>query len=151
MNFQEAVEELETVGINQEEVYLIDLLPLIEIMWADGKTQLKEVEIFQLYSSKRIEEINKSAGFQVLSQTKVKLFIERHLKKAPDPEMMVVVRKVLSEVLAKNQDEKFKETLLNTALDIASANATTYPFGNSDRFNLDEKKCFFQLLSSLSK
>ena len=34
---EKMIKELAGFGIKQEYVYLIDVIPLIEIMWADGK------------------------------------------------------------------------------------------------------------------
>jgi len=39
------IEDLEKYGIKNEEIYLIDIIPLIEMIWADGMVQKCEVDI----------------------------------------------------------------------------------------------------------
>ncbi|WP_446011489.1 hypothetical protein [Candidatus Electrothrix sp.] len=45
-----AVKALEDFGITGEQVYLIDLIPLIEIMWADGQIQKGEIAVLEDYT-----------------------------------------------------------------------------------------------------
>jgi hypothetical protein len=40
---------LESYGITDAQIYLIDLIPLIEMIWADGKAQEAEVSLLADY------------------------------------------------------------------------------------------------------
>jgi hypothetical protein len=53
MLYDDAIEELERFGITGAQIYLIDLIPLIEMIWADGKAQDAEVSILADYLKAR--------------------------------------------------------------------------------------------------
>ena len=59
---QEAIDRLRDFGIQGEQVYLIDLIPLVEMIWADGSAQQSEVAIFETYLEQHIARINTLAG-----------------------------------------------------------------------------------------
>ena len=61
--YEEAIEELEHFGISGAQIYLIDLIPLIEMIWADGKAQDAEVSILDDYLKKHVKHINSTAGY----------------------------------------------------------------------------------------
>jgi hypothetical protein len=46
---EQALAILRRHGIRGAEVYLIDLIPLVEMIWADGKAQESEVAVFEEY------------------------------------------------------------------------------------------------------
>ncbi len=43
--FQEAIEDLNLFGIKEPYTYLIDIIPLIEMIWADGEAHESELAI----------------------------------------------------------------------------------------------------------
>ncbi len=156
MTFREAVAELEKIGITGADIYLIDLLPLIDMIQADGRKQDQELAILELYKSHRIDDINRQAGHQILSDETVRNFINRFLAQPPDEKVMRTVRSLLSSVLLSSSDEEhnnaLKNSLLATAIDIGASNVEIYPYpdGRYDmRFNLDEKKIFMSLLAAV--
>jgi|SaaInlStandDraft_1057018.scaffolds.fasta_scaffold09644_2 hypothetical protein len=154
MEFQEAVAKLENLGIKGTHIYLIDLLPLIDLMWADGVIQDNEKVIFEVYTQKRIDVINKSFdGAFRLTQKSVEEFFAPFLKKRPDSIMMTAIGDILNAVLMSSSDEQWSDQLRNSllaaALDIASSNVSKYPYENNERFSLQEKQCFFSLVKNL--
>ena len=60
--YEEAIEELESYGITGAQIYLIDLIPLIEMIWADGKAQGAEISLLADFLKKHVEHINALAG-----------------------------------------------------------------------------------------
>jgi hypothetical protein len=154
MLYEDAIEELESFGITGAQIYLIDLIPLIEMIWADGKAQDAEVSILADYLKTHVERINCLADYKALTLDKAKKFIEKFLKKRPDPQLLATLRSFISPVRLAVSDpevrEKLKSSLLATCLDIASSSVTEYPFGLHDRFDPDEKHCFFEIMESLS-
>jgi hypothetical protein len=155
MEFKEAIAKLETLGIRGVHVYLIDLLPLIDLMWADGQVQDNEKVIFDVYTQNRLEAINKSFdGAITLSRESVEEFFTPYLTKRPEPETMKAIGEILNSVLLSSTNEEWKRELKNSllaaALDIASSNVTNYPYKNDERFSLQEKECFFSLMKNLS-
>lgn len=152
---EEAIQELKRFGISGPLVYLIDLIPLIEIMWADGKIQDGELDILTGYLKTHVTRINKTAGCDVLTQEQAQDFVRQFLKTRPDPELLACLRKLVSPVRLSGSDEKSNEalrrSLLSACLDIAASSVCQYPYGLGDRFNSEEKRCFFEVVESLSK
>ena len=154
VTYEEAIEELERFGISGVDVYLIDLIPLIEMIWADGKVQDAEVSILAGYLKKHVKRINSLAGYVALTLDAAKAFVTRFLEKRPDPQLLATLRSFIAPVRLAASDpekrERLKASLLAVCLDIASSSVTDYPYGLHDRFNPDEKSCFFEILESLS-
>jgi len=64
--FQEAIEDLSMFGIKEPYTYLIDIIPLIEMIWADGEAHESELAILDEYLHKRAQQINEMAGYAAI-------------------------------------------------------------------------------------
>jgi hypothetical protein len=152
--YGEAIEKLENYGITGAQVYLIDLIPLIEMIWADGKAQDAEVSLLADYLKNHVEHINDMAGYKALHLDEAKIFATRFLENRPDPQLMATLRSFIAPVRLKSSDQdrsaELKESLLAACLDIASSSVIDYPYGLHERFTPEEKRCFFEILKSLS-
>jgi hypothetical protein len=152
--YDDVIEELKNYGITGAQVYLIDLIPLIEMIWADGKAQGEEVKLLADYLKKHVKHINDIAGYKALSMDEAMAFVKKFLKTRPDPELMATLRSFIAPVRLNSSDpdksEKLKESLLAACLDIASSSVLDNPHGLHDRFTSDEKRCFFEIMQSLS-
>lgn len=150
---KEAVEKLRAFGIVDEDVYLIDVIPLIEMIWADGKKQMEEVALLDLFVRRHVERINRAAKHPVISVPRAHEFTRRFLDKRPDPQLLSELRSLVAPVRLANADDPdavaLRDCMLTACLDIASSTVTQYPFAAEDRFNLAEKLCFFEILESL--
>lgn len=151
---QDALKELKRFGISGNDVYLIDFIPLLEIVWADGEAQPSEVAILEEFVEKHVDNINKQAGCKVVELDQAKAFVNRFLAKRPDPEIMKTLRQFVKPLRLslgdKKENQQLKESLLCACMDIAASAVTEYPYGLHDRFCQEEKKCFFNILESLS-
>ncbi len=151
---EKALKELKRYGIEGPEVYLIDLIPLIEMIWADGKAQEGEVEILEDYIPKQIDHINKMAGYQIMNQETANSFVHRFMHTRPDPELLKTLREFIAPLRLSTSDhdanEALRSSLLATCIDIAASCVLEYPYGISERFNPDEKLCYFEILESLN-
>lgn len=140
-------------GITGEMVYLIDVIPLIEMMWADTRIQPGEREVLNDFLRKHVVRINTAAGTTVLTFEKAQAFVRSFIETRPDPNLLKLLRSFvdvmndtcLDPVLAK----RIKETLLNACLDIAASSVERYPYGIHERFNPAEKQCFFEIIETL--
>ena len=152
--YDEVIEDLKAYDITGAQVYLIDLIPLIEMIWADGKAQGAEVSLLADYLKKHVKHINDMAGYQALSLDEAIAFVRKFLKNRPDPQLLATLRSFIAPVRLSSSDpaksEKIKESLLAACLDIASSSVLEKPNGLHDRFTSDEKRCFFEILQSLS-
>lgn len=152
--YDEAIEELERFGITGAQIYLIDLIPLIEMIWADGKAQGAEISLLADYLKKHVDRINNLAGYPALDLEEAKAFVTKFLKHRPDPQLLAALRALIAPLRLQSSDpvacDQLKESLLAACLDIASSSVTQYPYGLHDRFTPQEKRCFFEILQSLA-
>lgn len=153
MTRREAIEELRHYGIQGSEVYLIDIIPILEMIWADGRAQDSEVAILDDYLRRHVDHVKRLAGYAVLTIETARKFVMRFLRKRPAPELLRTLRGFIGPVRLGSSDsaenEEIQDSLLAACLDIASSAVTQYPYGLHDRFNEDEKRCFFEILETL--
>ncbi len=151
---QQAIEDLRQYGITDSQVYLIDLIPLIEIIWADGKVQPGELAILDKYLQDHVRRINRLAGYEILTPGQARTFIDRFLNQRPDPALLKNLRSLVNAVRLNTSDSEanaaVRDCLLAACIDIAASSVRQYPYGLGDRFNPAEKFCFFEILESLT-
>jgi hypothetical protein len=151
---EQALAKLAEHGITGVYVYLIDLIPLIEILWADGKAQEGELKLFEEHLRKQVRRINELAGTVVIDYIQAAEFVGRFLQERPDPALLKTLRSLIVPVRLSSSDAKenhdLAQSLLQQCLDIASSAVTKYPYGIHDRFDLSEKKVFFEILETLA-
>ena len=151
---QKIIEELAEYGIDENEVYLIDIIPLIEMIWADNRAQPGEITLLEDFLKKHVVYINKLAGYELLTYKSAREFALRFLDKRPDAELIKLLRSYVEPLrlssLNDEETEKIKSSLLAACLDIAASSVKEYPYGIHDRFDSGEKKCFFEILKSLN-
>ena len=153
MTRQEAVRKLAQYGIEGAEVYLIDLIPLIEMMWADGSIQKTELTVFKSYLDEHVERINRLAGREVLDGRSAEAFVSRFLQTRPDPALLKTLRSFIP-ALSGNDSDRGKvlaSSLLGACLNIAASSASPLPYAQDSRFDPDERRCFFELLESFGR
>lgn len=150
---EHAIQDLKAYGIRNEELYLIDIIPLIEMIWADGMAQKCEVDILHDYVEKSLKRINAMAGHEIISKKQAAKFIDRFLENRPSPKLLEILRAFVSPIYFSSTDTNFSDTIKNsilqTCLDIAASCTTEYPYDFRDRFNADEKQTFFEILEAL--
>ena len=149
----EAIEALRCYAIEGADIYLIDLIPIIEMIWADGVVQEIETTILDEYIKRHVAHINGAAGYKVMTLQRARGFVQKYLKERPDPELLRTLRSFVGPVRITSPDsadsQKLKKSLLAVCLDIAASAVTSYPYRLKDRFNPAEKQCFFEILESL--
>jgi len=151
---EEAVERLEQYGISGPDVYLIDLIPLIEMMWADGRVQDPERALFARFAREHVESINELAGMALLTAERAERFAARFLDAAPDDALMKELRGLVPPVRLNSSDEAGNEArrqaIIEWCLDIGAACVTDYPYGSRERFKAAEKARFLAILRALT-
>jgi hypothetical protein len=63
---EEAIQDLSLFGIKEPYAYLIDIIPLVEMIWADGEAHDSELAILDEYLHRRVQQINEMAGYKVM-------------------------------------------------------------------------------------
>lgn len=149
ITFNDAVKRLAHFGIKEEQVYLIELIPLVEMSWADGRIQKAEVAILIEYLKAHVNSINRLAGCKVISEESAIDFIKGFLNNRPDPELLDAVQKIIADTRINNkppdQAECNRMAVLNGCLDIAASAVTKYPYGLTERFTAEEKTCYHKI------
>lgn len=155
LSFSIALQKLARFGIKREQIYLIDLVPLVEMAWADGRVQKVEVDILFEYLKAHVKTINKHAGCIVLTEEDAIGFIKGMLHTRPNKDLVQEVCELITAVRLKNSDpsvaKETKKAILNGCLDIAASAVTRYPYGLTERFTLEEKEYFHKIQEILSK
>lgn len=153
MTRDEAIRRLEQYGIEGAEVYLIDIIPLIEMMWADGSIQKAELSLFEDYLERHVERVNGLAGETVLSSECAVGFVRRFLRTRPDPDLMRTLRSFIPSLRTDNADQvnAIKSSLLAACLELAASSPSPLPYADPSTFDPDERKCFFELLDSFRR
>ena len=150
---QEALEELGRYGIHGTQVYLIDLVPMIEMMWADELIQDIEIAILDHYVKHHVERINSAAEYPVLTANEARAFVTKFIKERPDPEYLHALRLLIVPIRLSSPDPEenraIREFILSGCLDIGSGAVTHYPYQLTERFDSAEKRCFFDIVESL--
>lgn len=154
LTFRDAVQQLAGVGIKGHDIYLIDLVLLCEMSWADGMIQKAEREIINEYLCHHVNSINRLAGCKILQCEDAQRFIARFLDQKADSAMYDKIRELLPVLRLQNKDqvevEKVRMDILNSCLDIAASSVTKYPYGNGERFTAEEKEYYHKLVEALT-
>ena len=75
------------LGLTPETVYLLPLMPLIEVMWADGVTQPAEISIFYECLTRHLADLYSQAdGEEVVSIAEAEKFAANLLNTRPSPQ-----------------------------------------------------------------
>ena len=150
---QEAVSKLESFEISGPAVYLVDIIPLVEMIWADGQAQLSELAVLEHFLKQHVKRINKLLGKNFLTKEHTRIFTKRFLEKKPAPELLGMLRELMKKVRVSKDFPKptdaLMDSLLSACMDIAAASSSTGIKGIHERFQLSEKLSFFQIWESI--
>ena len=151
---QEALDRLSEFGIQGEQVYLIDIIPLIEMIWADGYSQSGEVAIVKDYLHHHVDRLNQLAGYPMITLESAEAFVTKFLQQRPSRQLLKTLRSFIPVVCLSNSDDAVNQTLrdslLMVCLDIAASAVTHYPYNAAERFCYAEKYCWFEIMDTLS-
>ena len=147
---EQANDALAQFRIKEPQIYLIDILPLIEMLWADGEAHESELAILDEYLHKRVPQINEMAGCDVMSFEDAQAFAHRFIKQRPQPEFLKTLRSLVGPVILSSSNSDYVEPLVKlmfgACIDIAANAVRNYPYGHHDRFDSDGKRCFYEII-----
>jgi hypothetical protein len=151
----DAIDRLTQYGIAGVDVYLLDLLPLIEMMWADGLIQSPEIDLLDAFVAEHVSAINELSGAEILSVEHARRFAWRFLKDRPDERLMGELRSLIPPVRLNSSDlagnEARRQAIIEWCLDIGSSCVAGYPFAERERFIHSEKHRFLIILKALTQ
>ena len=151
MTWNDALESLVgDFGLTPETVYLLPLVPLIEIMWADGVTQPAEVSIFYDCLTRHLADLaNQADGEEVVSVAEAEKFASDWLQVRPDPDKLRRLSDLSIQLLNASSEGRTRRTILDNCLDLAAIAVTRYPYERRDRIMSAEKAVLLELIQRL--
>lgn len=152
MTRDEILAELEAeYGVSPRLVYVLDVIPLVEMLWADGRNQEAEISLIKKFLVEHLAELETAAGSNnPVSIDEINDFIERFVLQRPDPDLLARLRRLAAFNIAVAPDPNARSrTVLDYCLDIASAAVPEYPYGKHERFQQEEKQALWKLMSEL--
>ena len=139
---------LKQYGLKRSHVYLLEIIPLIEVMWADGKNQQGEIDALIEIVSEHLGKLNAYAGLTVVPKADVDEFMHTFVYQTPDNLLLEELRGLLRERLTNNSKEKVN-AIIDNCFDIAAACAKQYPYGCDERVEASEKDMIRKIVKSL--
>lgn len=154
MSRHEALAKLASFGIEGSDVYLIDTMPLLEMIWADGRVQPEELTILDAFLRTHVKNVNELAGEEALTFEQAREFARRFLDQQPDPALLALLRRIVPLVTSTNEGDVMsvhrRRAMLDFCLDIGAACVAEYPHGDRERFCREEKELFESIFETLS-
>jgi hypothetical protein len=141
---------LERHKLPSKTVYLLELIPLIEMIWADGKNQQKEISILQDFTIRHLANLSNAAeGLEVISVKEANSFIDYFMKQRPSDELLADLKGLAMQKLEAELSSNSREMIIEYCMDIAAACVTEYPYSSSERVQAQEKAIITDLIQTL--
>lgn len=143
----------DTYGLRESDIYFLDLIPLVEMIWADGHNQNEELRILSDFALTHTQELNQILGEKVVTPRDLKDFLRRFGERRPARELLkslraIAIRRMHRRSKTRHGQDKAQE-VLTCCLDIAAACVVHYPYGLRERIMDRERKLLLELIPLL--
>ncbi len=140
-------------GLQGSDIYLLDLIPLIEVIWADNQNQEPELKLLYQFAIEHTAKINNAAsGTEVISADAVNGFLDRFAHQRPDQALLRDLRQIALERSTAHADLEHVQarhrTILQYCIDIAAACVAQYPYERHERVMEQEKALLLELMQA---
>ncbi len=155
MERQKALSILEQeFGIRGGQIYLLEVIPLVEMLWADGRNQEEEINLVYDFLDGHLARLSEAAqGEDFISKAELNDFIERFINRRPSPALLRAIRQLAGDVLdasgSSDERRQRRHSVLDYCMDIAAAAVTEYPYPRHERFMDEEKRLLRELMLEL--
>lgn len=137
-------------GFTENHVYLLELVPLIAMIWADGVGRRKEIDILQDFTVRHLADLStQSDGVDVISVEEANDFIAVFTHQPPDPDLLDELKRLALDWLSQRGDSDKNLRILDYCMDIAAACAQQYPYKFNERIVSQEKALLRELIVAL--
>ena len=149
------VKELtEQHGFDEIDILLLPLVPLVEMVIADGRVQQAEIDILKDYTLRLLVCLKEqSDGMAVVPKSRASDFISRLLMPTPDSERLKRLRQLCLKLIQVSNDTQWaiaqERTLLEYCIDIAAASVVGYPYSIRGRVIEPEKRLLAELVRDM--
>ena len=143
---------LKKYGFEESQVYLLELIPLIEMIWADGTNQEEEIKLLYRFTVEHLSRLSRDdANASSVSEKDINDFINRFIDQAPDPDMLRDLREACYQKLQQTPpplQEDSKRAMINYCMDIAAACVKAYPYKFDERVVNREKALLIDIIEN---
>lgn len=140
-------------GLKDSHIYLLELIPIIEMIWADGRNQEHELNILYRATVNHLCHISDNDNaVEVISENDVNSFLHHFSDQKPDPDMLAELRALCIEKLKNKPSDSAKQTansILDYCMDVAAACVQDYPYSFDERIVRREKDLLLELTDAL--
>ena len=149
MERQQLFEQLaREFDLKPADFYFLDLIPLIEVMWMDGKNQQGELKILYQFVLEHISYLDQAAGTQILTVEDANDFLDRFAHNKPPQRLLTELHNLITQ--EQGVAEHRKMDILEYCLDISAACVISYPYGIRERVQSDEKEYLLKLFAEFN-
>jgi hypothetical protein len=110
---ENALERLRRFGIEGKRIYLIDLVPLIEMIWAGGRISSETIEFLYKYAKSHIRHINAMAGYLLIKSTDAANFSAPYLASPPNMSTLKQIRECIVPVRLGETPNDYGDMIMN--------------------------------------
>jgi len=150
---QLVLHRLETeFGLKPPDYFLLELVPLIEMIWADGKNQEPELRLLYDFAIRHVAALDRLTNGEVaVTAEQVNDFLDRFAHAPPPPGFLNALRELDYGELLTDPHERIheEESILRYCVDIAAAAVCEYPFGLRERVLESEKVLLEALFATI--
>ncbi|GAB4352154.1 MAG: hypothetical protein Kow0060_01750 [Methylohalobius crimeensis] len=140
----------DTYGLKESDIYFLDLIPLVEMIWADGHNQREELRILSDFALDHMEELNEIVGAEVVTPADLKDFLRRYGEQRPPRGLLASLREIACRRLHRRSESQDKgQAVFMCCLDIAAACVDRYPYGMRQRIMERERQLLLALMPLL--
>lgn len=124
-------------------IYLAPVLPVVQVMWADGRNQMPERAKLQVIIQDHCRALGELAGgMEVVTQADIDIFDRTFVAEKPDPNTLSPFFEVANELLSVQSDEGKsrndslyqREKLFQACLEIAATCPADMGDGSNEMF-----------------
>ncbi|GAB4265486.1 MAG: hypothetical protein Kow0065_16300 [Methylomicrobium sp.] len=133
--------------LKEADFYFLDLIPLIEVIWADGQNQDSELALLYRFTTEHIAELDRTEGVPFITVDDANDFLDRFAHRRPPVALLNRLRELFVET-ATGKRGADRQAILNYCLDIAAACTTRYPFALRERVADSEKRLLCELFKA---
>ena len=132
--------------LKPSDYYFLDLIPLIEMIWADGENQPAELVLLYQFTIEHIAHLDRAAGIPLIMTEDANDFLERFAHQRPPQRLLVALNElVVGSYLSADPDRS--RNILKYCMDIAAACTTQYPYALRGRIVESEKALLHKLFA----
>lgn len=149
-----ALERLSLYGIEGKRVYLMDLIPLIEMIWAGGQLQPEKIDFLDHCIKQHLRHINQMAGYLVLSMADATRFTAPYLASHPNMANLKKIRECIMPVRLGEIRNEYGDTIMrrimSACLNLLSISLEQFPHDLQNKYCAEERGMYLDILDSFS-